>query len=87
MGVVRWAVATCWLTIEARPSPFTYDLMADLSQHTLIYTEYGYWNVMRGRQLLGGRTCLAEALALIYYFSRLHRAEALDSFAQSKADR
>ncbi|MCU1039236.1 MULTISPECIES: hypothetical protein [Stenotrophomonas] len=61
--------------------------MTDLSQHTLIYTEYGCWNVMRGRQLLGGRTCLAEALALIYYFSRLHRADALDSVAQPGADR
>lgn len=61
--------------------------MTDLSQHTLIYTEYGHWNVMRGRQLLGGRTSLAEALALIYYFNRLHRADALDPIAWRGADR
>lgn len=61
--------------------------MADLFRHTLIYTEYGHWNVMRGRQLLGGRTCLAEALALLDYFRRLQRAEALHSPAQPGADR
>jgi hypothetical protein len=50
--------------------------MPDTSQHFLIRSSYGCWNVMRGRQLLAGRSDLFDALTLLWYFMRLHRGEA-----------
>lgn len=47
--------------------------MPDTSYHHLRRTSYGYWNVMRGRQLLAGRQDLFDALTLLWHFARLHR--------------
>lgn len=47
--------------------------MPDATHHYLFRTSYGLWNVMRGRQLLAGRSDLFEALSLLWYFSRLQR--------------
>lgn len=52
--------------------------MPDATPHFLFRTSYGYWNVMRGRQLLAGRSDLFEALTLLWYFIRLHRQDSGD---------
>lgn len=49
--------------------------MPDATPHYLLRTSYGYWNVMRGRQLLAGRSDLFDALSLLWHFARLQRGQ------------
>lgn len=51
--------------------------MPDATHPYLFRTPYGHWKVMRGRQLLAGRSDLFDALNLLWYFTRLQRGPAV----------